>query len=253
MLQQTRVDQVIPFYRRFLARFPSVRRLAVASPAEVLKAWYGLGYNRRAVHLHRAAQAMVGKPFPRSASQLRALPGLGPYAAAAVATFAFNAPEALLDTNAARVLHRVFVGPDVPRPKRSPRAMRALAETVLDRTDPRRWNEALFDLGASVCTKRAPRCSVCPLQRSCRATPQILRLVKIPPKRRSEPQYYGVPRRLWRGRVMRMLHSGSRPLGELCRRLGLPPVSIRWLRALLAVLCQEGLVGFRRGQYALPR
>lgn len=253
MLQQTRVDHVVPFYARFLRRFPTIRSLARARPAEVLKLWYGLGYNRRAVNLQRAARQLVGKRFPADARVLETLPGLGRYSANAVATFAFNAPEPLLETNAGRVLHRVFVGPELPRVKRTRAQMYVLASAVLDAQAPRLWNEALFDLGATVCTKRAPRCVACPLQPHCSATPRILGLARAPRPQRAEPSFLGVPRRLWRGRVLRSLHGAPRTAPAVTRFLALSATAVPFIRTVLAALVSEGLAERQGVRYALPQ
>jgi A/G-specific adenine glycosylase len=253
MLQQTRAEQVVPLYRTFVRRFPSATTLAAASPAQVLKAWHGLGYNRRAVHLHRAAKALAARPFPHAARTLEQLPGLGRYSAGAVAVFAFGAPEPLVETNVRRVLHRVFVGPDIPRPRRTAPEMYKLADALLDRKDPTAWNEALFDLGATVCRKRAPQCGECPLQPFCRATPRILVLAKQPLPRRIEPMFRGIPRRLWRGQVLGLLHRGPKTLQQLLRRLGLGTRDGPWLLAVLVQLIREGLAARQSGRFSLPR
>ena len=152
MLQQTQVVRVVPRYEEWLARWPTVEALAAASPADVIQAWSGLGYNRRAVNLHRCAQAVVARGgFPRGPEELRKLPGIGPYTAAAIACFAFGAQIAAPDTNALRVLERAFPGVDVAIPEG-----RAYE-----------WNQALFDLGREVCIARKPRCGVCPLESGC--------------------------------------------------------------------------------------
>ena len=152
MLQQTQVARVLPRYREWLERWPTYEALAQASPADVIVAWSGLGYNRRAASLHRCAQAVVELGgFPREPAELQKLPGIGPYTAAAVACFAFGADIAAPDTNANRVLERAFGTPDVPVPEG-----RAYE-----------WNQALFDLGREICIARTPRCERCPLQRDC--------------------------------------------------------------------------------------
>ncbi len=152
MLQQTQVARVVPRYLAWLERWPTVEALAAAAPAEVIAAWLGLGYNRRAVNLHRCAQAVAAAgDFPRDPAELRGLPGIGPYTAAAVACFAFGAQIAAPDVNARRVLERAFGDPDRPPPPG-----RAYE-----------WNQALFDLGREVCIARTPRCGVCPLAGGC--------------------------------------------------------------------------------------
>jgi A/G-specific adenine glycosylase len=152
MLQQTQVARVVPHYLEWLERWPTVEALAAATPADVIQAWSGLGYNRRAVSLHRCAQAVAARGgFPSEPDDLRKLPGIGPYTAAAIACFAFGAQIAAPDTNALRVLERAFPGVDVP----------LLAGRAYE------WNQALFDLGREVCIARKPRCGVCPLAPGC--------------------------------------------------------------------------------------
>jgi A/G-specific adenine glycosylase len=171
MLQQTPVERVKGFYRRFLGRYPTVTALAAARPAAVREAWDGLGYYARSRNLHRAARLLVarhGARLPRDAALIRALPGVGPYTANAVRSFAFGEAVAILDTNAARVLERVF---GVPGPRRGSGLVRRLWALAEEVTPPRRaydFNQAIMDLGATVCHARAPCCERCPLRRMCR-------------------------------------------------------------------------------------
>jgi len=152
MLQQTQVARVAPRYLAWLERWPTVEALAAASPAEVITEWAGMGYNRRAVMLHRCAKAVTEMGgFPREPAELQRLPGVGPYTAAAIACFAFGAQVAAPDTNAKRVLERAFGDPNLaPRPGQA-----------------YEWNQALFDLGREVCIARRPRCGLCPLAAEC--------------------------------------------------------------------------------------
>ena len=152
MLQQTQVSRVVPRYLAWLERWPTVEALAAARPAEVITEWAGMGYNRRAVLLHRCAIAVTEMGgFPREPEELRRLPGVGPYTAAAIACFAFGAQVAAPDTNAKRVLERAFGDADV-----APPAGQAYE-----------WNQALFDLGREICVARRPRCEMCPLAAGC--------------------------------------------------------------------------------------
>lgn len=162
MLQQTRVEVVIPYYRRFVRRFPTLRALASAPLDDVLALWSGLGYYARARNLHRAAQACGGR-LPPTAAELRALPGFGPYTAAAVASLAFGEDVALVDGNVARVLARVFALDGDARA----RAWK-IAPGLLPRGRSGPFNEALMELGATVCAPRSPGCPRCPLRDTCR-------------------------------------------------------------------------------------
>jgi A/G-specific adenine glycosylase len=166
MLQQTQVSRVLDFYPRFLARFPTVERLARARPRAVREAWEGLGYYARAANLHALARTVVkdhGGAIPSDPASLRDLPGVGRYTAGAVASFAYERRAAAVDTNVARVLSRVFGITGAS-------ALWALAHHLLPRSRRTAWefNQALMELGARICVARRPRCGICPVQRVCR-------------------------------------------------------------------------------------
>ena len=172
MLQQTRVDQVIPYYQRFLRRFPSLRALAEAPRADVLKLWEGLGYYSRAVRAHETARHLLkfhrGR-FPRTVAELQALPGIGPYTAAAVGSLAMGLDAAVVDGNVIRVLARVFAcTEDAQRPSGKAR-FQGWADALLPGGRAGLFNEAMMELGATVCTPRQPGCADCPLKAVCRA------------------------------------------------------------------------------------
>jgi A/G-specific adenine glycosylase len=174
MLQQTQVERVVDYYQRFLQRFPTVAALAAASIEEVLEAWQGLGYYRRARHLHQAARQVVERHqgvFPDTFAEVAALPGVGRYTAGAVLCFAFGKRAPILDTNVQRVLERVFVRRQAARASARQKRLWRLAEEVLPAgTDAWVINQAMMDLGATVCTARLPRCPQCCLQPICQAT-----------------------------------------------------------------------------------
>jgi A/G-specific adenine glycosylase len=179
MLQQTRVAAVIPYYERFLARFPAVESLARASEPEVLKYWSGLGYYSRARNLHKAAREIAAAgSFPRDYDGLRALPGIGEYTAAAIASIAYDLPRAVLDGNVRRVLLRI--GNDAAADAQ------ALADGLLDRKSPARWNQALMELGALVCLPGDPHCEACPISRECAARREGTQADLPPPRRKQE-------------------------------------------------------------------
>jgi A/G-specific adenine glycosylase len=172
MLQQTRVETVIRYYERFLARWPTVGALADAPIDDVLGAWSGLGYYRRARMLHDAAKAIHGKRrFPPDAAGLAEVKGIGRYTAGAVASIAYGEAAPLVDGNVARVLARLFAIEEDTRGGRAQgvRRLWALAEKLVHRGDPGGWNQALMELGATVCVPRQPRCLVCPVREACRA------------------------------------------------------------------------------------
>lgn len=172
MLQQTRVETATPYFLRFVEAFPTVGDLAEADQDEVLKLWEGLGYYSRARNLHRAARLVAdehGGKVPSDREAFRALPGVGPYTEAAVLSLAFNAPLAVLDGNVIRVLARIFSVEADAKAGSTRAALQELADRLLDTAAPGRWNEAVMELGATVCTPRAPACPRCPLRDVCQA------------------------------------------------------------------------------------
>jgi A/G-specific adenine glycosylase len=172
MLQQTQVSTVIPYYRRFLERFPDIAALAAAPEDEVLRLWSGLGYYSRARNLHRAAGAIVaqhGGEFPRSRTDIEALPGIGRSTAAAIAGFAFGARAAILDGNVKRVLARHFAVEGHPGERAVEQHLWQLAESLLPAEGIEAYIQGLMDLGATVCTSRSPGCVRCPVRATCRA------------------------------------------------------------------------------------
>jgi A/G-specific adenine glycosylase len=172
MLQQTRVAAVLPYYERFLHRFPTVRVLARAPLNDVLQYWAGLGYYSRARNLHAAAKEIVarhGGRFPRDYEAALELPGIGGYTAAAILSIAYDKPLAVLDGNVARVLARLgAIRGDLRAPARW-RRLEQTAQELLAIETPGEWNQAMMELGATVCTPRTPRCEACPVSRWCRA------------------------------------------------------------------------------------
>jgi A/G-specific adenine glycosylase len=166
MAQQTQIARVAERWPRFLGRFPTIAALAVATPAEVLDEWRGLGYNRRALNLWRTARAVVeqhGGVMPSDVDSLERLPGIGPYTARAIATFAFRQPIAPVDTNVRRVLGRV-----VGDAALGGRELQAAADAAVPADRPDDWTHAVMDLGATVCRARRPACDACPVRAWCR-------------------------------------------------------------------------------------
>jgi A/G-specific adenine glycosylase len=185
MLQQTRVAVVIEYYRRFLKRFPTVHELAKARTASVLAAWSGLGYYRRALMLHAAAKKIVGQhggEFPRTSQELRVLPGVGRYTAGAIASIACGEAVAALDGNVARVLQRI-------QGRRADRKqLWQVAENLVSRSRPGDFNQAMMELGATLCLPRQPKCLKCPVAKLCAARGPIEDLTRK--KRRKREIYY---------------------------------------------------------------
>lgn len=188
MLQQTRVAAVVPYYQKFLRRFPTIVSLASASEAQVLRMWSGLGYYSRARNLRRAATQIVANHsgrFPRDPDEALALPGIGRYTAAAVLSIAYEAPLAVLDGNVARVLARVGgVRGDIREPQKW-RDLSIAAQSLLAESAPGDWNQGLMELGETVCTPKTPRCHECPVARFCSA--KELGLAEAIPETRKKP------------------------------------------------------------------
>ena len=211
MLQQTQAAGVVPYYERFLARFPDPAACAAAPAAAVLRAWSGLGYNRRALALHRAAGVVAREGWP---DDLSSLPGVGPYTAAAVASFAFGASVLAVDVNVRRVLSRRGLEVAEPSPE---------------------LNQALMELGATVCTARAPRCDACPLAAGCGGPGGAA------PRGRARARFEDTDRFV-RGRVVAALAEGS----------SLPDVAPERLERALDGLERDGLIERSEGQLRLP-
>jgi A/G-specific adenine glycosylase len=174
MLQQTQVSRVIPRYGEFLARYPTLASLAKARPRQVEEAWAGLGYYARARNLHKLSRQVANAALPDTPEALHALPGIGPYTAGAVASFAYERRAALVDTNVARVLIRVFApGAD---PRTNHKLAWELAQATLPRTGKAAYthNQALMELGALICTARVRHCTRCPVARLCATTEQVV-------------------------------------------------------------------------------
>ncbi len=190
MLQQTQVDRVIPYFERFLARFPTVGALADASVEDVLGVWRGLGYYTRARNLHAAARVLVERHagrLPDDVDGLRALPGFGRYTAGAVASIAFGREAPLVDGNVARVLSRLFEIEGAPGDKAREALLWALATELVKGERPGDFNQSLMELGATVCTPSSPTCLLCPVRASCRAQASG-RQGELPPPRKQAPR-----------------------------------------------------------------
>ncbi|HEY2954766.1 MAG TPA: A/G-specific adenine glycosylase [Candidatus Eisenbacteria bacterium] len=192
MLQQTRVATAHSYYKAFLARFPTLASLARARAEEVLAAWSGLGYYRRARHLHQAARLVArdhAGRVPSDPETFGGLPGVGRYTTGAVLSLAFDRPLPVVDGNVARVLSRVFALRASVRDPRGARRLWALAEALVPMRAPGEWNQALMELGAMVCVPRGPRCEICPVAALCRAR-ALGRVGAFPPR---ETRRTGVP------------------------------------------------------------
>ncbi|HSM01831.1 MAG TPA: A/G-specific adenine glycosylase [Acidimicrobiia bacterium] len=225
MLQQTQVARVVPVYQRFVERFPTVEAVAEARLGEILEVWRGLGYNIRARRLRDASRIVASEGWPRTAAGLRRLPGVGPYTAAAVASIAFGERIPAIDTNVRRVLSRWFGEP------LSGAGLRGAAGGEVA-ADAGSWNQAVMDLGATVCRTRDPRCDLCPVASWCE-DPSIYQ----PPRRQSA--FLGSDRQV-RGAVLGSLGPTEwRTHAELARSTGHPEARVREATESLS---QEGMI-----------
>jgi A/G-specific adenine glycosylase len=249
MLQQTQVDRVLPYFARFLEAFPDVHALANGDTAEVIRLWSGLGYNRRAVNLQRAARAVVdrfGGVFPRDVATLRELPGIGAYTAGAIAAFAFEQDVAFLDTNMRRVINRLLFGTE----PRSEGMLLDAAERLVPSGQSWAWNQALIEFGALQCTARRPACVICPLQSECAAFPIVQTDLAVKPsKDAAKRERFETTSRYFRGRIVEVLRSlpsddeGGITMGDLGPRVreDYSAEHVPWLRALVDGLHRDGL------------
>ena len=234
MLQQTPVSRVLPVFEAWMERWPTPADLANASTGDAVRAWGRLGYPRRALRLHAAATAIVaahGGRVPDSHDQLLALPGIGEYTAAAIASFAFHQRHSVLDTNVRRVFARIISGAQFPAPSLTA-SERELADSLLPERDAHRWAAATMELGALICTARTPRCNACPVADKCRW------------REAGYPAYDGPPRRgqAWtgtdrqcRGRLMAVLRDSPLPVPKL-------QLDLVWPDAIQRERALDGLV-----------
>ncbi len=224
MLQQTQASRVVPFYERFVTRFPNVDALASAVLQDVLDAWTGLGYNSRALRLREAARIVKENGWPTTPEALSELPGVGPYTAAAVASFAFGAQVPAVDTNLRRVLSRWY-GESLNGAALEAAAKTALGEPAGD------WNQAMMDLGAMVCLPKSPRCTICPVKDWC-SGPAAYR----PPT--AQGRFEGSARQL-RGAIIRTLVRHTATIEEIVQQTGFSAVETE---AALTDLISEDLI-----------
>ncbi len=247
MLQQTQAERVIPKWEQWIRQWPTAAALAQAPLADVLRAWQGLGYPRRAMRLHATAQAIVehwNDEVPQEESDLLLLPGIGHYTAAAISAFAYGRPTVVLDTNIRRVIARAWAGQSSV-PGHLTNAERELASSLVSARTGARWSAAVMELGAVVCTARAPKCEQCPLAGSCAwlaaGRPQN------GPRSRSQPAFAGSDRQA-RGALLKAVAEGS----SISAIEEAWPIADQRERAMASLLA-DGLVARTRTGYALPR
>jgi A/G-specific adenine glycosylase len=252
MLQQTQVSRVLEKYPAFLQKFPTIRSLAAARQSDVVRAWQGMGYNNRAVRLSTLARTVVDEHsgrIPQNYDGLLALPGIGPYTARAVLSSAFGLAVPVVDVNVRRFFSRVFWRMPRCSSMRSEADIWRLAHKILPSRSAYDWNQALMDVGATVCTARAPRCPVCPVAGLCASRTSMIR--ETTPTRSRDLSFAGVPYRIYRGRIVERLRSV--PPGALVRMdvlgcaifSGFSSRNRRWLLGLLAGLKRDGLISVR--------
>jgi A/G-specific adenine glycosylase len=284
MLQQTQVNRVLEKYPTFLKTFPTFQTLAGARRATVIRTWQGMGYNNRAVRLHILAQEIVDQHngrLPRDYDLLRTLPGIGPYTARAILSSAFGMAEPVVDINIRRLFSRLFWKmPDTSAMRPEPEIWK-LATELLPHHAAYDWNQALMDLGATVCTARAPRCTLCPIARFCKSRkrmqlpphlgvarpfgPSPLGVVRSSSKREPQrggprkggPYYRGIPTRIHRGRIveeLRRVPEGSWiGIGTLTKRVfeNSKRDDVNWMEKIVCVLERDGLVQIDKKRVAL--
>lgn len=213
MLQQTQASRVDEFLPRFLDRFPTVNHLAKANTSDVIKMWQGLGYNRRALNLQKAAQQVTTEHkgnFPSDEKSLLALPGVGLYTARALQAFSFGKDVSVVDVNIERVISRITKKMKSSSDMLPMIDVHTINEAILPKGKSEQWHEALMDLGATIC-KKNPKCDVCPIQKNC-ASFAVLSKQEAPAaaKKSNEKQYFGSPKRIWRGRVLKHISSSDK-------------------------------------------
>ena len=254
MLQQTQVSRVLAKYPRFLKRFPSLKKLARAKTSEVIKAWEGMGYNNRALRLQRLAVTVLNEHrgrIPGTIRELEALPGIGRYTAHALACFSFGQQVPVVETNIRRVLTRLQ-SPQRRRPAAKEEDIWDLAKSLLPRRHSHDWNQALMDLGATICTAARPKCDLCPLVDLCPSAHRVIMQPRRPKK--PEPGRDGIPNRIYRGRVIQALRElrtrGGIARTALARKIkpDFTSVDRRWLESLLRGLQDDGLIHIRAGK-----
>jgi A/G-specific adenine glycosylase len=210
MLQQTQASRVDEFLPRFLSHFPTIKHLAIANTSEVIKMWQGLGYNRRALNLQKAAQQVVGERggiFPSDEKLLLALPGVGLYTARALQAFSFGKDVSVVDVNIERVISRITKKMKSSSDMLPMNDVHTINEAILPKGKSEQWHEALMDIGATIC-KKTPKCDICPLQKNCASYSTLSKQDQTAtPKKSNEKQYFGSPKRIWRGRVLKHISS----------------------------------------------
>ncbi len=255
MLQQTQVARVIDYYERWIKRFPTWRSLAKAKTDALIRAWAGLGYNRRTLYMRDAAQHVTRDGVPTSIDEWKRLKGVGSYTAAAIYAFTTHKPAAAIDTNIRRVIGRLYFGKAHPAPPDDMRVAR-----VLKRASNHELLYALMDLGALVCSSSVPKCADCPLRKSCKAAPKFLGSKKVRKRKKvTERIHRGkkFPDRIYRGRILSLVRTKQsvrlRDIGPRIDTTFTKSKDEHWIRTMVERMVRDGLLHKARETVSLPK
>ena len=260
MLQQTQVSRVLLFYKRWLKRFPNWKALAAATNAEVVKAWAGLGYNRRALMLRNIAEKIIFSGEPKTQAGWEKFKGIGPYASRAIAIFALHERVLPIDTNIRRVSARLLLGIPYPNPKDDERIQKKIDLLLPKRGQFYDVPQAIFDLATSICTKM-PNCQICPLKSACSTAKKfLLERVKIPKvmiKKFAERKHDGkpYPDRIYRGRILTLVRNSpwieKKMVGNAVDPSFQKQVDTKWIQAMIGRLQKERFIKITNGKLSL--
>jgi A/G-specific adenine glycosylase len=249
MLQQTQAPRVAQKLPEFLEQFPTVHHLANASTGTIVRAWQGMGYNSRALRLRDAARMIVERfdgVVPSRPEDLRTLPGIGPYASASIACFAYDQRTVVLDVNIRRVYSRWMQQQTTTVDVATDARLQDFAMAIIPPRHPARWHNAVMELGAVLCTARTPQCEICPMRSLC---PSAVRMTEGVRVKKAEPMFRGEPQRLWRGRAVEVLrtrpHGTSitlRALFKATTRTVASEQEMEWFRDLMQKIARDGLI-----------
>jgi len=246
MLQQTQTARVEEKLPPFLEQFPTIQSLASATNADIIRAWNGMGYNNRALRLRNAAKLICERhngQIPNTEAELLSLPGIGRYTATALMSFSFKIDIPVVDVNIRRVYSRVFFKMETTSSVAPEKAIHEIAENIYPRNRSSDWHQAIMDVGAIHCTARQPDCKNCPLNALCISSEKM---VEYTAPKRAEPEYKGIPRRIWRGRIVELLRNSQKlSIDNIAEKLFNDIVTVNdreWLQEVLSKLEQDSLI-----------
>ncbi|MFA5130348.1 MAG: A/G-specific adenine glycosylase [Patescibacteria group bacterium] len=260
MLQQTQVSRVISIFEAWIKRFPNWTTLAQAKTPELLRAWAGLGYNRRALYLRESARTVIESGVPRTIDDWARLKGVGPYTAAAVHTFVSKQPSAAIDTNVRRVIGRLTLGLASPSEKADARIRSSLRSMF--KQSPKAWKalHAMMDLGSMICTPRSPKCSICPLRDACLARPKFERGIRTKKKKVAREKIHKgkkFPDRIYRGRILALARTKKNiSIASLGRKIDQnfdAHNDSDWLLRMLDRMRKDGLIQMTKGHILISK